>query len=76
MKYFKKAYNLFKNEYILTGLIFIIWISFFDSYSLVKKYNVNKKLTQLKLDKKYYLDQIKRDSTSLLQLLTGPENLE
>lgn len=76
MAQFKKLIKILKNKYVLTALIFIIWLSFFDSYSLIKRYSVNKKLNQLKADKKYYLDEIHNDSIALRQLQSGDENLE
>jgi cell division protein DivIC len=76
MEKFRKVINILKNKYVLAGLIFIIWLSFFDSYSFLKKYHVNKKLKLLKIDKKYYQDQIKNDSIALYQLQSGSDNLE
>lgn len=76
MEKFRKVIHFLKNKYILTGLIFIIWLAFFDSFSFLKKISVNKKLNQLKMDKKYYKDEIKSDSIQLYQLLSGSENLE
>ena len=76
MEKFRKVINILKNKYVLAGLIFIIWLSFFDSYSLIKRYHVNKKLKQLELDKKYFRDQFKNDSVALNQLKSGSDNLE
>ena len=76
MEKFKKVINILKNKYVLAGLIFIIWLSFFDSYSLIKRYHINKKLKQLELDKKYYHDEVKNDSIALYQLKSGTDNLE
>ena len=76
MEKLRKIINILKNKYVLTGLIFIIWLSFFDSFSFIKKISVNKKLNQLKTDKKYYKDEIKNDSIQLYQLLSGSDNLE
>ncbi len=72
----KKIINILKNRYVFTALIFIIWVSFFDSYSLLKRATVNKKLNKLKTDKKYYRDEIHNDSIALRQLQSGDENLE
>jgi cell division protein DivIC len=76
MKIFIKAINILRNKYVLAGLIFVIWVSFFDSYSLLKRHNINKKLNQLKIEKKYYKDEIKSDSIALRQLQSGSDNLE
>jgi cell division protein FtsB len=76
MEKLKKILNLLKNKYILTSIIFIVWLSFFDSYSFLKRYSVNKKLRQVKADRQYYLDEIPNDSIALHQLESGASNLE
>lgn len=76
METIKKIIKILKNKYVLAGIIFIVWLTFFDSYSLIKRYNVGKKLRQLKRDKKYYREEVKNDSIALYQLQSGPENLE
>jgi cell division protein FtsB len=76
MEKLKKTLNFLKNKYVFTSLLFLVWISFFDSYSLLKRYSVNKKLQQVEADRQYYLDEIPNDSIALRQLESGGENLE
>ena len=76
MENLKKILQILKNKYVLVTLIFIVWITFFDSFSFIRRYSLHKNLMQLNEDKKYYLDQIKADSIVIGQLRSGDENLE
>ena len=51
-------------------IIFSIWMIFFDSNSLTNHINLNKKILQLEIDKKYYIEQINKDSITLENLKT------
>ncbi len=46
----RKIYNdipdLAKNKFLLTGLIFVIWITFFDSYNFIWHYELMDKKEQ------------------------------
>ena len=76
----KKNINQFlkflKNKYILTSILFVIWILFFDQNNLLdRKKNVNE-YKQLLKDKEYYLQKIEEDRKKLEELQTNNENLE
>jgi cell division protein FtsB len=75
-KIFKKIFPVLKNKYILTFLIFLVWITFFDQNNLVDRARQLQRNEKLKQEKEYYLDKIKEDSTKLHQLKTDIENLE
>ena len=64
-----------KNPFILIGFLFLLWMVFFDSNSLLNHIELSKTINQLKKDQVYYKNQIKSDSISLNQL-SNPEGLE
>ena len=72
----KKIRPWVKNKYIITILIFIIWLLFFDNNNLVDRIKEINHLRQLEKDRKYYLERIDKDSKSLQQLKTNNKNLE
>jgi len=76
MKKWSKVIHYLKNKYILTLIIFIVWILLFDSNNLVDRFSQMKTLKQLEEDKAYYLDRIEEDSKKLNELETDKENLE
>ncbi len=65
-----------RNKYILTLLVFFIWILFFDQNNLVDRFVSSRNIRQLERDKKYFIERIKEDSTRLNQLRTDNDNLE
>jgi len=46
------------NKYSVVILLFVIWLSFFDRYSLVTQYRLSKTLTELEEEQKNYEQQL------------------
>ena len=67
---------VFRNKYVLTIIIFIIWLLVFDSNNLIIRYKEIKELHKLKSDKEYYIKRIETDSQKLHELKTDNKNLE
>lgn len=65
-----------KNKYVITLVAFLVWISFFSQYNLMERVRLSRNYNQLKYEKEYYQEQIKRDSTRLHELTTDDDNLE
>jgi len=61
---------------MLTFLIFLVWITFFDQNNLVDRVRQINRQEELKDEKAYYLNKIQEDSVKLHQLKTNEENLE
>lgn len=76
LKIWKKILPFIKNKFILTILIFLIWILFFDRNNLIDRVKELRHLNQLEKDKKYYIERIDKDSKRLEQLKTNNKNLE
>lgn len=66
----------FRNKYIITLLIFIVWLVLLDSNNLVARYNDLKELRKLRNDKEYYSKKIETDKKKLQELKTDNHNLE
>ena len=65
-----------KNKYIITILVFIIWIFFLDDYSLIKQRKIENQIKKLKTQKEYYINEIQKDSIELNHLKTNPAEQE
>ena len=80
MNFFKKKYkkipSLIKNKYSLTAISFIIWLVFFDSHNWIKQYELKKEIKSLEKEKKFYENEIYKDSVALHQLSTNPKTQE
>jgi cell division protein DivIC len=66
----------FRNKYLLTILIFAIWLLLFDSNNLIARYKDMKELHKLRADREYYLKRIETDKRKLHELKTDNHNLE
>lgn len=54
--------------WIISLVVFVVLITFLDSNSILDKIQLNRDISQLKLQKSYYLERIAEDSTILEQL--------
>ncbi|NUM51323.1 MAG: septum formation initiator family protein [Flavobacteriales bacterium] len=73
---FSIAFKYIKNKYILSGLIFFIWILFFDQNNLVTQFSYRNELNKLLEDKQYYTQEIKQTLVNLNELTSNPKTLE
>jgi cell division protein DivIC len=67
---------LFRNKYILTIIIFILWVTLLDSNNLITRYKEMSELHKLKIDREYYIKRIEEDKQKLHELKTDNHNLE
>jgi cell division protein DivIC len=67
---------IIRNKYILTIIIFLIWILLFDSNNLISRFKDMRELHKLKVDRDYYINRIETDSQKLHELKTDNHNLE
>ena len=75
-KFIDKIPASFRNKYLLTILIFLIWIILLDSNNLISRYKDVKELRRLKSDREYYMNKIDEESRKLRELKTDNHNLE
>ncbi len=73
---FDEMKKLLKNKYILTLLIFGIWMIFFDQNSYLSQRKINKELNQLEARKKVYINQNELLKVQRENLLGSFDNLE
>lgn len=66
----------FRNKYLLTILVFLIWILLLDSNNLISRIKDMKELRRLKTDREYYQNKIEEDGRKLRELKTDNNNLE
>lgn len=63
------------NRYILVLLFVGIWLIFLDNYSYFEHRVLDKEIKELEENKQYYIQEIKKDSTSIKQL-NNPDQIE
>jgi hypothetical protein len=68
--------KIFRNKYILTLVVFIVWLLVFDRNNLIDRRKYLKALDEMEEQKAYYIEKISHDSARLYELQTDAENLE
>lgn len=69
MKFLKSKYlKPFTNIYILTIVVFAVWMLFFDNNSYVIHRELNKEIDALNDEKEYYKKEIENDQNEINKL--------
>lgn len=66
----------FMNKYTFVGLLFLVWISFFDKNSFVEKAHLRHKISTLSKEQEYYQKKIEEDNRKMKELFSNRDNLE
>jgi cell division protein FtsB len=74
--FIEKVPQVFRNKYLLTIIIFVVWIMLFDSNNLIARYKEMRELHKLRIDREYYIKRIESDRQKLHELKTDNQNLE
>jgi len=72
----KKISNWLKNKYIITVVVFMVWISFFDQNNFFTQYDFVKELESLEKDKAFFIEELTKTRQELNDLTTNPITLE
>lgn len=71
-----KIPNYLKNKYLIAIVLFIVWITFFDNFNIIKQSKIKKNIKQLEENKKFYIQEITKDSAEYYDLLNDAEKRE
>jgi hypothetical protein len=66
----------FRNKYVLVIAAFLVWLTFFDRNNFISQVRLAKTLTEKRVQKDFYLNEIKRDSISMHELMSDTVSLE
>ena len=72
----KKIPNWLKNKYMITIVVFMVWISFFDQNNFFTQYDFVKELESLEKDKAFFIEELTKTRQELNDLTTNPVTLE
>lgn len=73
MDFFKKYIN---NKYFYTGLIFLVWMVFFDQENFIEQYRLSSNLDDLRAKKTYYQDEIANNEKAIYELENDSSQIE
>jgi len=71
-----KFFKIIKNKFLLVGVVFIVWITFFDSNSLIDWVKISMNIRIQEGQKRYYKQEIKATEEKLLELGSNLDSLE
>ena len=57
--------NTIRNQYLIAGVAFLVWMCFFDRYDIATQYNFQTEKTKLEQEKEYYTNEIESISQSI-----------
>ena len=76
MKKFEKILPWLKDKYVLSIIVFLVWMTFFDRNDFISQYSYKQELNKLQVDKQYFIDQVEENKQSIFELMSDPANLE
>lgn len=71
-----RAFPVLRNKFVLTTLIFGVWIGLFDQNNLLDRVVALKRLKQLQEEKAYYKAKIEADQQRMHELMSDKDDLE
>ncbi len=72
----KRLPPIFRNFYFVTGMTFLVWMTFLDSNDLINRFRMSAKLRSLEHEKTYYREKIKEVEQDRAELMGTTELLE
>ncbi len=73
---FQKILRIITNKFLIATLAFLTWISIFDRNNLFNQWDLIQKMKDLNKEKEYYIQEIKKDRQTSIELQTNLRNLE
>lgn len=75
-KYLQAVLPILKQKYAITIGIFVVWVAFIDSNSLIERAGATADLNELHETKLYYKEKVERDARLLNELKRNNHVLE
>jgi cell division protein FtsB len=69
-------YPYVRNKYIMTTLVFVVWMTFFDENNFISQVQNQLKLSELEADRDHYVAEIQESEEDLKLLQNDKELLE
>lgn len=72
----KNILKVLKNKYVVAGIIFLLWLLFFDQNNILNRISDYRYLNRMKEQREYYAKKIENDAQRTIELMTDDDNLE
>jgi cell division protein FtsB len=71
-----KTLLLLKNKYLITVIVMVTWLIFFDKNDVITQHDLIMNCEKLQKEKDYYLSEIRSHREQLHELKTNKKSLE
>lgn len=71
----KKWFKTISNRYLLIGILFIVWMTFFDTNSFLIQRELNKEIKSLEANTEFYSNEIQTD-LEFIESMSDIEQIE
>lgn len=65
-----------KNKYLVTSVVFFVYMLFFDSNNLIRQFELMNELKGVEVERKYYMEEINSNVSTTENLLSDIKKLE
>ena len=66
----------FRNKYLVSIIVFVIWVSFFDRNDLITQWDRKQELKKLEISTSFYENEIAKTKKDLTELNNNPAVME
>ena len=73
---YQKLPTPLRNKYLITFIIFLVWIFFIDTFDIITQIKMNKNFKDLKEQQEFYKVEIEKDSIKIYNLNNNPQEQE
>ncbi|MCX2745011.1 septum formation initiator family protein [Mangrovivirga sp. M17] len=75
-KFLSRIKSKMSNIFVLSLVVFLVWMLFFDNTNFITTFKLNSKLNNLEKEKEYYEENIQQVEKDRKELLSNTELLE
>src|SRR5690606_15231963 len=72
----RKWYRKFLNKYLISGIVFIVWMLFFDQNSYMIHRELDKQIGELKHDRKSYSEKLEKEKARIEEMKSDSSEIE
>ena len=65
-----------RNQYLIAGVAFLVWMIFFDRYDVTTQYNYQTEKAKLEAEKAYYTTEIENIERSIKDVQYNPSEIQ
>lgn len=72
----KVTLTILRNKFLVSTLVFVTWVTIFDTHSLIDRYNNLYRLNALKKEHEFFKNELDKYELQYKELFSGKKELE